>query len=1573
MGSNKFRIGCLLASIFLSAAHANAGGIEGTYDNGYLGDTGSCPSLNVSDPVNIMTGNLFHKEPVYRDSGSFPLEFNFYYNSRFKDGSKYGGRWSSSYGQLVFVDSASSFSAYLSVLNEDGSLSVSPPVRNPDPTFYELKNYYPTGVGLFEFKHDLKNLSQQIVRPNIKEPVGRWTATYNLDCKGNQNCAMSSFKSLKRIRDDGVTEYYDFVRNPSGSIKVIGGNINSAGPSAAPDAITGLLTKLESVEGETQTITRVYADASVGALNRMEILHSNGRKIILSSPTSSSDSWRHYVYDKRFAQFYFNKLTVGASAWSFNVGSFSPFLYAINKMDSNGSLLPGVAFRYNNRPQTTTAADWDALSSLSDYYVNRTVTDYGNHIAGWVYDDAGRVIKSYHGATAAFGAYNTFPSSDMTLADSFSDPLTSALENYTHHDRRSITNMLTQQKTTYQFQRQNYGDPLESNKTYARAPLVGISGAPSTNCAASGTTFSYSPGEVQYGTDDNADLPGFKTQQLDAKGFITKFRYHNSLEKRGRISTVTTAAGTQEESITKYNWKPDAPNLLTKLEKPGLTTEISYTAKNRLLDITQTDTTNNSFPYSTNGLKRTWHYDYTYYDVANIKVKTKTITAPGNKLAITESYDALGHLINVERKDIPRNWTYNTTYSNFNDWGLPQTVVGENGLTTKLEYLTTAHKVFVSKVTRVNSDASNTIWSFEYNLALEQLTKISYPDGRWLKIDFAQYSGVYTTDISSIENNIGEKITYGILRNTSPDASLKTITQSYLAATGGVTFKSVQTFDALDRLYKEVRGTQTGSKTSIEENYDVNNNIQFFKQFGLDQNGTPLTLTSEFGYNSQNQLKSAGVPDAGTTASQFDTAFNTNKITDANLRVTDYVYNGFGQVVSQKSPGTAVFWYDDAGNVSKSIRGYNGDDAQEIQYRYDGFNHITNVMYMGGNFGSYKDEQYSYDVEWDPDTGSLFNNPLASDRLTRVVKGGFSGPASKDHQVSMYYYYYDDAGNVKSEKSKIGRNAPTKTISYDISKTTEQLTYLTYPSGLKLKFGYDLLSRVTQIDATAAGGTLKNIINGLDYYPFGPAKTIKYGNGIVETRTLNDAYLIDYIDISSGLLIMDYVYTKGFGNIDSIKHAAASDDENFVYDKSSRLKSASRAAAYGTNGYAWNLIGDRTTQTLFGITQAITPSTLPTGNEIKIPAQGKRYGFDLRGNLIDDTIDNTNDVLYGYGPDNELLGAVNPKTKRAEIYCYNFKQERICKDRYPEKTRTIYHYSVSGKLLSEFTSGIWRDYVYLGDKLIALVDTNSATPSVNTVYYVNNNHLPAPVLITDQNKTIVWQAKYDPFGNVSLVKQTIKNNVRFPGQYYDDISGLHYNHYRHYHPGLGRYVQSDPIGLDGGVNTYGYVGGNPVNDVDPQGLAAYQNYIDPSAEGVLYNWAEGSFKNKNKEVKNFNVVIAHGNGSSEKNVVQDFKSNIHQIGGWTPEIVATLLKNDKNYDPSKPVLLISCSSGVGGKYSLAQRLANALGNRVVAPLEVLEVYGTTTQIKEGNVMNGGFPRSEKTKKPPLYELFSPAK
>jgi RHS repeat-associated protein len=115
-----------------------------------------------------------------------------------------------------------------------------------------------------------------------------------------------------------------------------------------------------------------------------------------------------------------------------------------------------------------------------------------------------------------------------------------------------------------------------------------------------------------------------------------------------------------------------------------------------------------------------------------------------------------------------------------------------------------------------------------------------------------------------------------------------------------------------------------------------------------------------------------------------------------------------------------------------------------------------------------------------------------------------------------------------------------------------------------------------------------------------------------------------------------------------------------------------------------------------------------------------------------------------------------------------------------------------------------------------------SAPTTTALSYVHNDHLGTPQVMTNEAGNVVWRATYDPFGAATVdASSTVEMNVRFPGQYFDEETGLQYSYFRYYCPDIGRYLTADPIGLAGGLNTFTYVFNNPTGYTDPDGLEPY--------------------------------------------------------------------------------------------------------------------------------------------------------
>jgi RHS repeat-associated protein len=225
--------------------------------------------------------------------------------------------------------------------------------------------------------------------------------------------------------------------------------------------------------------------------------------------------------------------------------------------------------------------------------------------------------------------------------------------------------------------------------------------------------------------------------------------------------------------------------------------------------------------------------------------------------------------------------------------------------------------------------------------------------------------------------------------------------------------------------------------------------------------------------------------------------------------------------------------------------------------------------------------------------------------------------------------------------------------------------------------------------------------------------------------------------------------------------------------------------------------------------------------------------------------------------------------------------------------------------------------------------TVAAAPvqGASQVFYIYSDQINTAREIADAADVKVWQADPDPFGanlpnENPAGKGTFTYNPRFPGQYFDKETGLHYNYYRDYDPQTGRYVQSDPIGLAGGINTYGYVGGNPLSFVDPSGLEK-QIFFSRFGDNFAYNSALN-------EPDRPGILTLYGHGS--KNFMNGpalFRKYGDKLG---PLEVAELIKSAGNWKPGMPIWIKACNTG-DPEGTFAQTLADALDTTVFAPDE----------------------------------------
>ncbi len=339
---------------------------------------------------------------------------------------------------------------------------------------------------------------------------------------------------------------------------------------------------------------------------------------------------------------------------------------------------------------------------------------------------------------------------------------------------------------------------------------------------------------------------------------------------------------------------------------------------------------------------------------------------------------------------------------------------------------------------------------------------------------------------------------------------------------------------------------------------------------------------------------------------------------------------------------------------------------------------------------------------------------------------------------------------------------------------------------------------------------------------------------------------------------MEQIFTQdGNGNIIDITASNISWlSQSFAYDGLNRLISAS--GSYGTIDFSYDKVGNRLTREAGG--QIDGYAYVPGTNRLSqiTGPNAAIFSYDASGNIT--AVDNRSFI---YNQNNRLI-RVEEGTEVLGEYTYNALGQRVLKD--ADGAVTIFLYDFDGNIVAEsrIDGEISFEYLYMGTNRIAMADV-----STGRLYYFNNNYLGTPLLITDSDGNVVWDAQYKPFGEAEVSEHaSVVNSFRFAGQYFDEETGLHYNWHRYYDPKTGRYLTADPIGLAGGINLFLYADGNPINVIDPFGLS-----------GIAIDFGGDYTTGWGGEV-NPNAPVAQG-GTAGTGVYFGAKNWYAEFGGFT--------------------------------------------------------------------------------------------
>jgi RHS repeat-associated protein len=861
------------------------------------------------------------------------------------------------------------------------------------------------------------------------------------------------------------------------------------------------------------------------------------------------------------------------------------------------------------------------------------------------------------------------------------------------------------------------------------------------------------------------------------------------------VLSTTYADGT----TTSATYDPQYSNPLTRTDELGIITKYEYDTKGNLIKLTEAlnlpEQRVTEFSYDQYGQFKTMTRKgdtatntpdaLIKYDYDNKGNLIQVIDAENNiTLYPSQDYDVQG---NPKKKIDARGKVWTSTYDNK---GNVLTITDPLNHTNITGYDKSGWRISTT-------DASSNVTQYIYD-ARQNVIVVTDPYGNMTRNEYNADNKL--TKVTDSEKKVVETIEYDLDGRVSKqiDGNGNTTTYVFGDDVSGLnnllvrivypTYNQEFKYDIRDRVVESIdvldANTKLGTKTAfdakgyLKTTIDKEGNATIYT---FDALGRPRIITNsangvtEYTYNSRDNL--IVIKDSKNQIHRLTYDRLNHKLTEARPmgQILTYSYTATGELNTRIDPKGHVkkYTYDDSGRMIaeshylSSIDLTNNNDVRTTSYSYNNLDRPT----------GYSDGVVS--------AGTTTYDPRGLRKISESVNYG---------SFSLSYSYNYFANGLK--QSFTGPDGATVNYSYDANNqlATVQLpagnitvnsykwiapSQITFPGGTVRTQNYDPLMRITQLAVKDPGQSeLMNVQYGYDAASNIKTKTTEYGN-----------------------------YSYGYDNL-------------------YRLISASNPNPLPTEIYTYDSVGNRLTDTK--TTQAWGYND---NNQLQ-GFDGISFDYDANGNTIKktDANDPTQTRNYVYDTSNRLIEVRDQNNALIATYTYDPFNRRIAKETTGSTgTKTYFIYADEGLIAETSSSGtVTKTYGYRPDS------TWSTDPlylkEETSTYYFQNDHLGTPQKLIAQNGMVAWSSRAEVFG-VTMVdaSSTIINNLRLPGQYFDQETGLHYNRNRYYDPSISRYLTSDPIGLIADLNIYRYALSNPASYFDETGLipSCKAYYIGP--------------------------------------------------------------------------------------------------------------------------------------------------